>query len=311
MNGYRHRDPQIEAWLADGPTTLSGTATMAIKSAARTLPQRRGVAVPWSNPNRSTRPMLLAAAVLVAAATLALAVGAPLWFAPDPKPTGTPATSPAVSASPAALASPPIILTGVNCFPLEEQPPGAAPIGRAVLLHDRVAVEYSLPLDTGLRVVLVGGSLGFIDDQGRGIAVVDVTETKRHGSLVQQPPLGTDARTFLEELDKRFPYVNGQVIDYDVTDLTPTTLGGRPAWSAVVTWSAEHSSWTHIDRSIYRPTESACALEFDVPHRLFVVDVSSAVVAVQIWAASEPDLAAWLPEAIPLADSLRIMEESR
>ena len=96
-----------------------------------------------------------------------------------------------------------------------------------------------------------------------------------------------------------------------MTDVTSTTLGGLPAWSAVVTWSTEHSSWTHIDRATYGDGASACALEFDVPHRLFVVDIGSAVGAVQIWAATEPDLATWLPQAIPLADSLRIIEVSR
>lgn len=197
----------------------------------------------------------------------------------------------------------------MDCFPLDDQPAGGPPIGRAVLLHGRVAVGYSLPPETGLTVVMAGGSLGFVAGRTRGIAVVDVTETRRHGSLIQQPPLGTDARTFFEELEKRLPYTRGQVIDFDVLDLTSTTLGGRPAWSGVVTWS--EVQWTHIDRATYGSTDSACALEFDVPHRLFVVDVGPAVVAVQIWAATEPELIAWLPDAIGLAGSLRLSEEPR
>jgi hypothetical protein len=312
MSLYRHPDPRIEAWLADGPTTLSGIATMGIKTAARALPQRRGVALPWSSGGRSTRTMLLAAAaVLAAAATLALVVGGPVWFAPDPGPTATPAASPSAAASAAALASPPTIASAVDCFPLRDQPPGGMPVGGATLTGLRVAVEYSLPPEAGVTVAMAGGTLGFAAEGTHGIVVVDVTEARRHGSLIEQPRLGTDARTFLEDLEKRFPYTVGQVIDFDVTDLTATTLGGRTAWSAVVTWSAEHNSWTHIDRATYSPTVSACALEFDVPHRLFVVDVGKAVVAVQIWAATEPELTAWLPQAIGLADSLVLSEARR
>ena len=310
MSQHRHPDPAIQAWLADGPTSLSGTARLAIKSASRALPQRRGVALPWAG--RATRPVLIAAtAVVVAVATLALAVGGPLWFTPKPDPSRTPGASPTGASSPSAPASPPAIVGGVGCFPLDDEPAGGPPIGRAVLLHGRVAVEYSLPAETGLTVVMAGGTLGFVADRTRGIAVVDVTETRRHGSLVQQPPLGTDARTFLEELEKRFPYTGGQVIDFDVNDLTSTVLGGRPAWSAVVTWSAEHDSWTHIDRATYNATDSTCALEFGVPHRLFVVDVGAAVVAVQIWAATEAELTAWMPQAIGIAGSVRLSEEPR
>lgn len=305
MSQFRHPDPAIGAWLADGPTSLSGSATIAIKSAARALPQRRGMTFPW--PGRAPRPMLIAAtAALAAAATVAFAVGVPLWFTPDPEPSRTPAPSQSAPASP-----PPAIVTGDGCFPLDDQPAGGVPIGRAVLLHSRVAVDYSLPSETGLTVMMAGGTLGFTAGPTHGIVVVDVTEAKRHGSLIEQPPLGTDARTFLDELEKRIPYTGGQVIDFDVTDLTATTLGGRRAWSAVVTWSTEHSSWTHIDRATYGATESSCALEFDVPHRLFVVDVGPAVVAVQIWAATASELTAWLPEAVVIADSLRLSEAPR
>jgi hypothetical protein len=299
MSRYRHPDPRIDDWLADGPTSLSGAATIAIKSAARTLPQRRGVTMRW--PARTTRPMLIAAvAVLVAVATLAFAVGGPVWFTPDPEPSGTPV------ASPSADATSPAVVIGDGCFELVDVPPGGPPTGRVVLPASRVAVEYSLPPEMELTVATAEGTLSLAANRTHGVLVVDVTDAVRHGSLIEQPALGTNARTFLDELEKRFPYTGGQVIDFDVTDVNSTTLGGRPAWSAVVTWSAEHNSWTHIDRATTR--DRGCALEFNVPHRLLVVDVGSSVVAVQVWAATESELTAWLAQGIELADALRIDE---
>lgn len=303
MSLYRLPDPNIDSWLADGPSSLSRAAVATIKSATRAMPQRRRLAVPW--PSRVTRPMLVAAAaILTAVALVALAVGGSLWFAPAPEPSPSAVTSPSPAASPRA------VTIGDVCLPIDDKP-GGAPVGRAVLSTSRLSVEYSLPPEAALTVTMGGGILSFAADRTHGIVVVDVTGATRHGSLVEQPPLGTDAISFLDELDRRFPYTGGQVIDFDVRDITATTLGGRPAWSAVVGFGADHSSWTHIDHVAPGRTglQRGCALEFRVPHRLIVTDVGASVVAVQLWAATEVELANWLPQAIPLADSLRISEE--
>ena len=298
MSLYRHPDPAIEAWLADGPATLSAEATMAIKSGARALRQRREATIPW--PTRAQRPMLIAAAaLLVAAATLALAVGGPVWFAPGPQPSET--------ASPSVDASLPIVTE--DCFPIDDELPSHQPIGRAAFPSAELAIDYALPASAALTISMEPGLLHFSAGRTHGLLVVDVTEAIRHGSLVDQPPLGTDAASFLSELEKPFEY-RREVIDFDVNGATSTTLGGRPGWSATVSMSAEHSSWTHIDRTAADGTGRGCAMEFDVPHRLIVVDVGSLVVAVQPWAASEQELAQWLPEAMQIAEALRLSEVS-
>ena len=190
--------------------------------------------------------------------------------------------------------------------------PGETPSGRTVLPSSRLSVEWSLPPETNLTVTTVGDMLSFDAGRGRGVLVVDMTDAIRHGSLVEQPPLGTTARTFLEELEKRFPY-QGEVIDFDVKDLTATTLGGRPAWSAVVTLGAEHSTFTHIDGFLSNGTmrTRTCAMEFGMPNQVIVVDVGTAILAVQMWAGAESELAAWLPEARRVADALTIVEAPR
>jgi hypothetical protein len=181
-----------------------------------------------------------------------------------------------------------------------------------VLPSSRLSVEWSLPPETNLTVTIAGDMLSFDAGATRGVLVVDLTDAIRHGSLAEQPPLGTDARSFLDELEKPFPY-QGAVIDFDVTDVTATTLDGRPAWSAVVTLGAEHSTFTHIDSYLSngKIRTRTCAMEFGLPNQVIVSDVGTAVVGVQTWAESESELAAWLPEARGVADALRIAAAPR
>lgn len=311
MSLTRQPDPVIAAWLDDGPTRLSASAMALVKSTARTMPQRRRMVVPWQAP--TNRPFLIAAtAALAAAAILALAVGGPIWFAPNPEPSPSAVASPTPRASASPEASPRSGTPGNPCLPLEGRVPGGTPFGRAVLPSSRLSVEWSLPPETNLTVTIVGDMLSFDAGRTRGVLVVDMTDAIRHGSVVEQPPLGRDARTFLEELEKRFAY-QGQVIDFDVNDVTATTLDGRSALSAIVTLGAEHSSFTHIDSFLSngKVRDRTCAMEFGIPNQVIVADVGTAVVAVQMWAATESELAAWLPEARGVADALRIAEPPR
>ena len=301
MTPYRHPDPAIDAWLADGPTTLSASATLAIKSAARALPQRRVVNIPRPGPAR--RPLLIAAAAVLAAAAALAVIGGPLWFTPVPEPSSS-------IAFPSAESSLRADVPDLGCLPREEQVPPHPLVGRAASPFAALAIDYAVPATTPLSITMSPGLLHLWAGNAHGLLVVDVTGATRHGSLVEQPQLGTDAASFLAELEKRFPY-QGTVVDFDVLQLTATTLAERSGWSARVVMNAEHLWVTHIDRIASNGTrlDRTCAVEFDVNHRLIVLDVGSLIVAVQIWAASEQELARWLPEAMGIADSLRFHEE--
>jgi len=176
-------------------------------------------------------------------------------------------------------------------------------------------MDYSLPATLDLATPAGDGAVAFRApfaspfQSSHGIAVVDVTRAIRHGSLIVQPRLGTDAETFLRDLDIAIPYpyngVDG-VIDFEVDDVALTHLAGMPAWTARVSVpELDPPMWSHIDTA-----SRDCAVEFGLPNRIWVMDVGSSIVLVQAWASDDAELAAWLPEATLLVDTFRFRSEA-
>ena len=187
--------------------------------------------------------------------------------------------------------------------------------GTVTLPGTPLTVDYDLQAELGLDAASANGAVGFGTplglpqdfSRGHGVVVADVSDAVRHGSLVQQPVLGTDAETFLRDLDMAFPYQD-KFIDFKVDDIAPTQTAGMPAWSATISVPHDVSMFSHID--VLRGGDRGCAAEFGMANRVWVVDVGSSVVLVQAWASDDLALDAWLPDATRLIDALRIRSDA-
>jgi hypothetical protein len=313
MNISRDPDRVIAEWLADGATELPSPARRAISASVRTTQQRES-GMSWRSDLGGVRLLVLAGVVAALALTLGVGAGAMRLVRPQPivlpaptvtaAPTGTPATT--------GIRIPPCY--GDATVSLAGQNPVTLP-GTMVSLDYSVPVELDLDMGAAPGVVGFGtplwwphrpsgdGAQGNLLDS-HGVLVTDVSLAVRHGSLSEQPRLGTDARTFLRDLDIAFPYQGG-VIDFQVDDVAPERLAGLPAWSARVTVpDLSPPMWSHIDSQL--GGERGCAVEFGLPNRVWVMDVGSSIVLVQAWASDEDALAAWLPDATRLADTFRL-----
>lgn len=307
MTRILHPDPSIAAWLADGPDALSPQRRAEVKSIARATAQRRLVVLPLPT-TRGLRLVLAAAALGVLTIALAIGSGSLNLLTPPPEPTQTPALDvnavPACWAEERSLSVPASGRLGVEGMPFSVSyslPPGLELVGGAA---DGV-IGFGTPY--GLPHRVVGGGAEVFVPGSRGVVVADVTAAVRHGSLIAQPPIGTDARTFLEDLDSPVAYGDG-TIDFEVDEVTQTEVGGRPAWTARVRVpELDPPMWSHIDRR--PPGKRDCAVEFGMPNRVWVLDVGSSIVLVQAWAADEEGLVAWLPEATRLFETFRFSTE--
>ena len=289
MSLYRHPDPAIAAWLADGPADLSSHARRAISSKIRTTPQRRAIHS-WVPTRRRSR-LLIAGIMLSLALALAVAAGAVRLLLPQPTESPMPTAS--------AQLSP-------NCGG------GRSSVG---IPGTKVWVDYCqsapLAIHTGLGMGIVGfGSVPecLIDEPAvgeRGVVVADVRGARRHGSVIEQPRIGTDAETFLRDLDVPLPYPpQGVVIDFEVDDVATTRLAGMTAWSARV--APTHVPWAaHLELFAGR---GGC-LEFGRPNTVWVFDIGQSIVLVQAWASDEGALTAWLPEATRFIDAFRFRSD--
>jgi hypothetical protein len=196
--------------------------------------------------------------------------------------------------------------------------------GTVTIPGTTLSIDYSLPAAFELEADAADGVVGFGTPYGlpqflaraperailpgsSGVAVVDVTTAIRHGSLIEQPRIGTDAETFLRDLDIALPYQNG-VIDFEVADVAATQLAGTTAWSARVTVpDLDPPMWSHIDK--LEGSNRDCAVEFGMANRVWVLDVGSSIVLVQAWAADDAALTAWLPDATQLMDTFRFRSD--
>jgi hypothetical protein len=324
MSFTRHPDPAIAAWLADGPTELSSPTRRAISVTVRTTRQRRSTVSWLPDPHRG-RLLALAGGVLAVALTLAVAAGAVRLVGPQPSVLPAQSVLPAPTAPPRPTSPAPTRSAQVMPCWYADTTMTVPSQGSVTLPGTAVSMDYSLPPTLDLATSAGDGAVAFRapfalprsvvgDGQqesipvSHGIAVVDVTRAVRHGTLILQPRLGTDAETFLRDLDIAIPYpyngVDG-VIDFEVDDVALTQLAGMPAWTARVSVpELDPPMWSHIDTA-----GRGCAVEFGVPNRIWVMDVGSSIVLVQAWASDDAELAAWLPDAIRLVDTFRFRSE--
>jgi hypothetical protein len=301
MSLYRHPDASIAEWLADGPVELSSPARRAISSEIRTIRQRRPIVL-WRPSARQTR-LVAVGGLLALALALAVAAGAARLLLPPPAETATP-TNTAMSTEATHL---PATCAGASPSSPEQGRGSVGIPGVKVWIDYCQAAQLAVYTGSGARMVGFGSVPGCLGDRpaaaDHGVVVADVTGAKRHGSLIQQPQIGTDAETFLRDLDVPLPYPpQNLVIDFEVDDVALTQVAGATAWSARV--AATIVPWaSHLELPF--GATSGC-LEFGTPNRVWVFDVGRSIVVVQAWASDEPALAAWLPEATRFIDALRL-----
>lgn len=302
MSSTRHPNPAIADWLADGPMELPPPARRAISATVRATRQR-GPGVSWLPNVRGVRVLPVAGFVIAVLLTFGLAAGAVRLVVPPVVPAITALPSPTW---PARSAGP--CWEAASTVDIPSQ-------GMATLPGTTVTLDYALPAELQLHAASANGAVGFGTplglpqdfSGGHGVVVADVSEAVRHGSLVQQPVLGTDAQTFLRDLDMAFRYQD-KIIDFEVDDVATTKIAGMPAWSATISVPHDASMWSHIDT--LRGGDRGCAAEFGMASRVWVIDVGSSVVLVQAWASDDLALVAWLPDATRLVNALRFRSDA-
>lgn len=235
--------------------------------------------------------LLAAAALLVIIPTALLAFGSPDAFA-------------VLSAGDSVDPSPPDRASAAQ-FPAvpgcgDEEMRWSRPTEPVTLDQSALEVNYRVPQALSLEVLQGTAYVSFRDVSSseagvRGVEISDVSNALLHGSLLFRPYLGTDASTFLSDLNN--------TPEYDVIALEPGRVGAdHPAIRAKVRpGQLEGYGWTHIDR--LENDDRGCSLEFAIPHQLLVTDVGDKTIAVQIWAASEAELDAWLPTAMSFVET--------
>jgi hypothetical protein len=290
-NGF---DRHLGDWLEEGAQTVPDWLVERALEQAHESPQLRpGVRWPWeAHPVRGLR--LAVVIGLVLATLLAIAVGVGTNRRPD---------------GPSHL----LVTNGAGCW-LGDTPP-------AMAIQDPMAIP-----DSDVRVHLPGvqqltsgaqarpgvfglgdgvpglsygyesdGDAVYVSSGARGIIVAEVTLATSHGSLTGVR-LGGTPDSFIAGLR--------DTAGFTVRDPEPVRFADRPAVTAYVT-SGATSGWKHIDRRTSQG-DLGCVLDFALPSRITVVDVDGLLVAVQLWAANEEGLRAWLPIADAVLESMRL-----
>jgi hypothetical protein len=139
------------------------------------------------------------------------------------------------------------------------------------------------------------GDAVYVSSAARGIVVAEVTMARSHGSL-SGDRLGETPESFVAGLR--------DIAGFSVLDPEPVRFAGRAAVAARVSTDAT-SGWKHIDRHT-SDGDLGCVLDFALPSRVTVVDVDGLLVVVQLWAANEEGLRAWIPVAEASLESVRL-----
>jgi hypothetical protein len=284
---FRHSEPRIAAWLAEGPDSATADSRRAIAAEIGRMPQHTAKGL--SEITRHSR-LLAAAAVLIVVAAFGIAAAGFRPVAPEPTPTTTPEAT--ASAAPRVTveldhAERPMVVTF-------EPPDGFDAVSAKTDVGSGLAVFSSSALGEP------ADGYPILEPGTHGISIADVTTASEHGSVVFHPVFGGSAIEFLAGLDANEAFM--------VEDRAPTSLGRLPAWSARV--SLEGQGWTHID--VQRPTGGKVAsISFDNASIIFVADLADAIVLVQVWADSPENLESWLPRAMVVVNSIEFEYEPR
>lgn len=316
MSSSEHPDPTIAAWLDDGPSSLSAALRSAVKSTARSTPQRRVVRVALPD-RRSLRLLAITAALLVVALPLALVAGGARLFS-VPQPTVNP--QPTLHLQPTL--APSLEPTPGVATPAPSNQPGP---GAAVIRRPWLTLSFTYRIPEGQVLAFSGAGqeqvesrrvgyvwftegapwaygtppvpLSYPADQSpppdptfvvgsRGVIVEEVTNAIAH--FTNYAALGSDAASFLAGMAANEQFRVGTV--------SATTLDGVPALTALVTQG-------HFD--IHHGPGVTTSVNFALPSRVIVADIDGAIVMVQIWAGSEQELDAWLPRAMEFVSTMR------
>jgi hypothetical protein len=113
-----------------------------------------------------------------------------------------------------------------------------------------------------------------------------------------RPPFGTDAHSILIGIEAQNQFV---LTSYPSSG--PSGLLSRGVM--VIVEQNIGSLPSHIDR--VGPSGRDCLVDFSRPNLTSLVDVAGQVVLFQIWATSDAELEAWLPDARAFIESMRIV----
>jgi len=165
----------------------------------------------------------------------------------------------------------------------------ARPAGTAIT--DQTRTRYAFSQGT-VRVYPDAGWKPF--PGAHGITVWYGTDIRTHTNSYARRPLRPTA--FLADLR-----VNTMLT---VGPITSTSVAGLPASQADVRFNGDigaSSGYPYIEIGV----EGGIDLEF--PSRLLIVPVDAGVIAVQLWAGTDEEQAAWLPRALVFVDSLEFV----
>ena len=183
-------------------------------------------------------------------------------------------------------------------------------IGALHLPGTAISVEYTLPpgadfaaaSQPGVVGLALGGAAGLSYESGpfeagRGIIIAEALSATAHGDVVR-PPFGTDARSILIGIEAQNQFV---LTSYPGSG--PSGLLSRGVM--VIVEQNIGSLPSHIDR--VGPFGRDCLVDFSRSNLTSLVDVAGQVVLFQIWATSDAELEAWLPDARAFIESMRIV----
>jgi len=170
--------------------------------------------------------------------------------------------------------------------------PPAGPVSTATLRTRTTAtsVEYRIPEDLQLRFEQSWSNrMALVAPEGdRGVVIADVTFFTIHDGGLRLAHTGEE---FFDALDRS--------THFEVLDQVPTELPNLVATQATV--EAEPGPGSHIDL-----TGTSEVVDFSNPNLTLVAQINDRAVLIQVWAASEAMLEAWLPDAGRLLETLRL-----
>lgn len=188
-------------------------------------------------------------------------------------------------------------------------PPSRLPESVAV---GRLAIEYGAVGDIALMVESRSGAVGFGDgvpglsygsigqgpygevEDARGVVIAEITGATFHANA--QPAAAEDATAFIANMDA-LKLTDGSDA-YTVGAITAAEFAGFPALAADV--EAQYG-YPFLEMG-----EASHVIYLGMPQRLIVADVDGAIVLIQVWAATDSGLDAWLPTATSLTESMRV-----
>ena len=298
MTATNDLDRRIGDWLEEGAQAIPDWLVEQALDQAHATPQLDpGIRWPWAAlPVSGLRRTLVIALIL--ATLLAIAVGVGSNRRAD-EPTRVPAS-------------------GFGCWSQERSP--ALPLRDPLAVPDSdvrvhlAATPEMLSTAQGRSGVIglgdgvpglsygyeVVGSAIYLSTSARGIVIADVTRATSHAPATGGIVVGRDPASFVAGLR--------DVVGLAVSEPGVAQFADRPAVSANVSAGAA-SGWKHIDVQIRRDQPPDCVVDFTLPSRVTVADVDGLLVLVQVWAADEEGLQAWLPTATALVETMRLSRQ--